>query len=275
MIRIIILFLFLYAAPFQHIWAQNNCETYKYNGDSVRYEACIKCEEAFEHYQFSKMFQNILDTAIFIDPNYAFPYREKSVAYLKSGDFISWKVWIDKAVVRDTLANLGYRASCRYQFFNDYEGCIKDVEALEQLISGDLGEIHNGDYHLLTIKAISYDGIGNTEQALKIMNEHMQKLNYYPLIYDYTLRGLFNMKLGKLELALQDFKSQEGVGDIAENQYYKGAVLKQLGRKTESVRAYQKALELYIQQRRMNDPYTEPYGKIYESSIKLALNKKR
>lgn len=65
-------------------FGQGNCENYKLKGDSVRYKACKKCEEAEGFYQFHIEFHKIFDKAIAIDPSYAYPYQEKSVAYLKS-----------------------------------------------------------------------------------------------------------------------------------------------------------------------------------------------
>ena len=68
------------------IRAQPNCELFKMQGDTIKYQARKKSEEIKGHYQFSKQYQEILDESIAIDPTFDFPYRRKSVAYLKSGD---------------------------------------------------------------------------------------------------------------------------------------------------------------------------------------------
>src|SRR5690554_7574083 len=69
-------------------FGQPNCNWYKYNGEMKKYEACLAAEKSAGHYQFSKEFQLALDNAIEIDSTWAYAYRAKSTAYLKSGDFI-------------------------------------------------------------------------------------------------------------------------------------------------------------------------------------------
>ena len=102
----------------------------------MQYKACKLVENIDDkYYQFSREFQEIYDKAIEICPYFAYGYREKSVAYLKSGDFITWKELMDKAVKYDEKGNLGYRGWCKYQFFKDYYGAIEDFETLEKLVN--------------------------------------------------------------------------------------------------------------------------------------------
>ncbi|WP_378184800.1 hypothetical protein ACE939_08410 [Aquimarina sp. W85] len=101
--------LLIFLFSFSSIFSQPNCEAFKYYGETLKYEACKKAEQIQNYYQFSKKFQKILDESILIDSTFAYAYREKSVAYLKSGDFITWKRLIDKAVKFNIKENLGYR----------------------------------------------------------------------------------------------------------------------------------------------------------------------
>ena len=151
------------------ISAQVNCKAFLYYGDTLKYNACLKAQERKGHYQFSRVFQQKLDESIEIDSTYSYAYTDKSIAYLKSGDFITWKELIDKAVKFDVKENLGYRAWCRYQFFRDYNGAIKDIEKLDSLVSYDIGYGANGDYHLNIVKAICFKAIGKKQEAIKII----------------------------------------------------------------------------------------------------------
>lgn len=249
-----------------------SCESYKVAGDTIRYQACRKCEEAYRHYQFTREFQSILDKAIEIDPTFYLPYRAKSTAYLKSGDFITWKVLIDKAVDCDQIAVLGYRASCRYQFFRDYAGCIKDIEQLDSLVDYDIGEIHNGDYHLNAIKAISYDALGETTKAITIMEEHMAQDHFYALLYDYLLLGYFYLKQDNYLKAEEFFHKQKEVNDIAENEYYLAKTYALMNNMVEAKKWILSAQVKYQAQGTMFDAYTEPYAKIYLSDIETLLD---
>lgn len=246
-----------------------SCASYKLNGDTLRYRSCLKCEEAYKHYQFSREFQSLMDSAIVIDSSYYLPYRQKSVAYLKSGDFVTWKRLIDKAVECDEVSVLGYRASCRYQFFRDYAGCIEDIDRLDSLVAQDIGEIHNGDYHLNVIKAISYNALGKTAKAIDVMEEHMASDNFYPLLYDYFLLGYFYLEQENFSRAEVLFRQQQEVNDIAENDYYLARTYLLMGNREEAKIWIRSAKNKYLSQHTMYDQYTEPYGKIYLGDIDL------
>lgn len=269
MIKQLISFLFIVLS--QSVVGQN-CNTYKLEGDTTRYQSCLKCNEAYKHYQFSREFQSIMDSAIEIDPNFYLPYKAKSTAYLKSGDFITWKVLIDKAVECDLIAVLGYRASCRYQFFRDYVGCIKDIEQLDSLVNYDIGEIHNGDYHLNVIKAISYDALGQTTKAIAIMEEHMSQDSFYALLYDYFLLGYFYLKQDEYVKAEEHFHKQKELSDIAENEFYLAKTYALMGNTVKAKKWILSAKVKYLAQSVMFDTYTEPYGKIYLSDIEKLLD---
>lgn len=265
----ILLFLF----SFTCISAQPNCEAYKYYGDTLKYKACKKAELKDKHYQFSKEFMDILDEAILIDSTFAYAYREKSTAYLKSGDFITWKKLIDKSVKFDTVGNLGYRGWCRYQFFRDYKGAIVDIEKLSTLVKYDIGFSINGTYHLNIVKGLCYKALGEKEKAIKIIEDQI-KLNEkedFVGIYDYLHLGVLYLETENFESAIKIFKKQSETNELAENQYYYALTLLKQGKVTEHKSCLKKAKELYINDIKMFDPYTNPMDKIYLEDIEQKL----
>ncbi|WP_238554940.1 hypothetical protein [Chryseobacterium sp. P1-3] len=165
---------------FSKLNAQPNCYAFKYYGDTLQYKACKMVEKIDDkYYQFSREFQEAYDKAIEVCPYFAYGYKEKSVAYLKSGDFLNWKILIDKAVNYNKKDNLGYRGWCRYQFFKDYKGAIADFEELEKLVK-DIGYSVNGDYHHQIAKAICYSALGEKEKAIEVIKRQFNQKDYPP-----------------------------------------------------------------------------------------------
>jgi len=264
---------------FSSAFAQPNCEAYKYYGDTLKYEACKKAMEIKGHYQFSKEYQTVLDKSIEIDPTFDYAYWAKSIAYLKSGDFVTWKKLIDKAVELKPKEHLGYRGWCRYQFFRDYKGAIEDIEKLDSLVDYDIGQSQNGTYHLNISKGLCYKAIGEKEKAMAILEKQI-KLNEeenFVGAYDYLHLGVLYLETEKLEKAVETFKKQSENNQLAENQYYLAMTYLKLDKPTEYKSCLDKAKELYIVERRMTDPYSNPMDKIYlediENELKTAYSK--
>jgi tetratricopeptide (TPR) repeat protein len=209
----------LFLAIVYTINAQPNCHAFLYRGDTLKYEACVISQGIEGHYQFSREFQKVLDKAISIDPSFDYAYREKSVAYLKSGDFLTWKKLMDKAVNANPIENLGYRGWCRYQFFRDYDGAIEDIERLDALTSYDIGTSANGDYHLHIARAICYKALGKYSKAIEIIETQLSKEEYFIGKYDYLHLGVLYFETGEYEKALNALAMQEKKNDLAENQY--------------------------------------------------------
>jgi|TARA_B110000211_G_scaffold187688_1_gene213267 tetratricopeptide (TPR) repeat protein len=264
--------------PFSSVFAQPNCEAYKYYGDTLKYEACKKAMEIKGHYQFSKEYQTVLDESIDIDPTFDYAYWAKSIAYLKSGDFVTWKKLIDKAVEYNPKEHLGYRGWCRYQFFRDYKGAIKDIEKLNSLVDYDIGQSQNGTYHLNIARGLCYKAIGEKEKAIAIIEKQL-KLNEeedFVGANDYLHLGVLYLETGEFEKAVETFKKQSVNNELAENQYYLALAYQKLDKPAESKSCLKKAKEFYIGERKMFDPYSNPMDKIYlkdiENEIKTAYN---
>ncbi len=264
-------------ALFSFLNAQPNCEIFKYQGDSLKYQACQKAMEVYELKlnQFSKEYQMIMDEAIAIDPTFDYPYFAKSVAYLKSGDFLNWKPLIDKAVALNPKEHLGYRGWCRYQFFRDYEGAIKDIEKLDSLIDYNLGQNQNGMYHLNIAKGLCYKGIGEKEKAIEIIEKQIEaneKADFVGL-NDYLHLGVLYLETEKWQKALKTFDKQSALNEIAENQYYKAMVYKNLNRFSEAKQSLTLAKDLYQKEQRLYDSYSNPMDKIFLEDIERELKK--
>ncbi len=253
-------------------YAQVNCEAYKYYGNELKYKACKIAEKRNGHYQFSRAYQEAWDEALAIDSTFAYAYRSKSTAYLKSGDFVTWKKLIDKAIKYDPQGELFYRASCRYQFFRDYQGAINDIELLDSLLDYNIGYSQNGDYHLNIIKALSYKALGNIDLALEIFEKQLNDSTHSIGIYDYLHIGVLNLELGNYAKAIDYFKKQELENDIAENRYYIALAYKKSGNTKECNDNLVIAKKKHQSEVRMLDTYVEKMDQIYLVDIENELS---
>ncbi|MDO5617130.1 MAG: hypothetical protein Q4G16_13110 [Cruoricaptor ignavus] len=247
--------------------AQVNCEAFKYYGDTLQYKACKVVENIDEkHSQFSREFQELYDKAITICPHFAYAYREKSVAYVKSGDFLTWKNLMDKAVKYDERGNLGYRGWCKYQFFKDYKGAIEDFETLEKL-EKNIGYSQNGDYHLQIAKAICYSALGEKRKAIEIINKQISQKDYQIGLFDYYQLGVTYFQIGNYENAKIAFQKQTKINQFAENLFYLGQISKIENRISEYKSTKEKAIELYKNGKNLKDNYTHHFNKVYLETI--------
>jgi len=253
--------------------AQTNCNVYKLRGDTLKYKACKKAEKARGLYQFDGRYQAMLDESIAIDSTFDYPYWAKSIAYLKSGDFITWKKLIDKAVELDPKMHLSYRGWCRYQFFRDYKGAIKDIEKLDALVEYDIGQCQNGVYHLNIAKGLCYKAIGEKEKALQIIAAQLKENVRQDFVgaYDYLYQGVLLYELDKIEEALLVFEKQEKYNDLAENQYYKALIYKLKGDMQEFEKCMNLAKDHYLNNDRVRDAYSNLLDKVYLEDILRAL----
>ncbi|HKK38290.1 MAG TPA: tetratricopeptide repeat protein [Cryomorphaceae bacterium] len=251
--------------------AQPNCNAYLYQGDTLKYEACRVAEKRAGHYQFSRAYQEFLDEALAIDSTFAYAYKVKSTAYLKSGDFVTWKKLIDKAVEHDPEGELFYRGWCRYQFFRDYEGAIADIELLDSLVDYDIGFGQNGDYHLEITRALCYKAIGQPEKAIAIIEKKLSDPSYFASPYDYLHLGVVYLEMGQLDKAIEAFKVQEIENDLAENRYYIAIAYREMNQPEQCIRNLELAKELYLAGSKMFDPYTQHMDKVYFKEIEQAI----
>ncbi|MBK9566819.1 MAG: hypothetical protein WAT22_04240 [Saprospiraceae bacterium] len=256
----------------QNIIAAQNCKAFLYSKDTLQYEACLIAEGAYRYYQYSREYQETLDKAIEKCNYFSYAYRNKSTAYLKSGDFITWKYLIDKAVEYDFSGNIGYRGWCRFQFFRDYKGAVEDIESLEAVYKGNIGYSAGGEYHLKVAKALCYKQMGMLDKAISIMEQYMQDSTQQISVFDHLHLGVMYFETGAVDKAITQFNFQIEKNDMAENQYYLALCHKKLAQSDLFLQHMTKAKELYLSNRKMVIIYTEPIDRVYLEEINLALN---
>ncbi|SMC56779.1 tetratricopeptide repeat protein [Moheibacter sediminis] len=260
--------LILFLIPFT-IFAQENCNYFKMMGDNQKYEACIMYEDlsAKGYYQFQKEWMEGLDKILEKHPDYAKAHHEKSIPYLKSGDFVNWKINIDKAVKYDAENYLGFRGSVKAKFFGDNIGAIADIDSLDKIRDYDLGMTNNGDYHLNIVKAICYSQLDQKEKAIEIFEKQLADETHTIGLYDYYQLGVTYFEIKSYEKALQEFQKQLTENENAETHYYLGQIYKNLNQQEKYFQHKEKAIDFYKKGIIMRDPYNEHINKVYLETI--------
>ena len=252
--------------------SQDNCNVFKWSGDSCRYKACHFLENSKSYFQLKREYHEIKDRALEICPEYAVVYKYKSTAYLKTGDFIGWKKLIDKAVELNPKENLDYRGWCRFQFFRDYKGAIRDIEELEGLMNGhDIGHCQNGYYHLVVAKGLCYKMLDQNEKAIEIIKTQLEKEDHFIGLYDYLHLGVLYLETQQLDKAEEALKKQLEINALAECHYYLALTYKKMNQKDDSLFHLREAKKLYESGLYMFDVYTHQVDKIFLADIEKAI----
>jgi tetratricopeptide (TPR) repeat protein len=249
-------------------FSQQNCNIFLWQGDTAQYKACkIGEETSGRYYQFHRKYQEAYDEALAICPYYAAGYASKSTAYLKSGDFVTWKVLMDKAVAYDAVNQLGYRGWCRYQFFRDYRGAIADIERLDSMKTGDIGYGVNGDYHLHIARGICYSAIGEKRKAIEVFEVQLAQADHFLGNFDHYQLGVTYLQIGDTEAAAAQFEKQRIHYDFAENAYWRAQMAKRKNDSAQFQILRTLAIQLHSEGKKLNDPYTYHFNHVYYSDL--------
>ncbi|NIF07279.1 tetratricopeptide repeat protein [Chryseobacterium sp. Tr-659] len=252
---------FLLLIVYTNTIAQVNC-------NAVEGENCKKACELYNwasDLQGSGESQEGFDKAIELCPDFSHAYMEKSVSYLKNGDFVTWKILIDKAVAADPKMYLGYRGWCKFQFLRDYNGAVQDLEELKKYYPEDLGRSQNGDYNLDVVRAMSYSALGQKEKAAGIIERLLAARGYVKGMFDHYQLGVTYFELRRYDKALENFEKQSKEYNFAENIYFKSKVSKI--RNKDYLDLKMLALKTYDEEKVMKDVYTHHFNKIYRQNI--------
>jgi tetratricopeptide (TPR) repeat protein len=250
-----------------------NCNVFLWNKDTLQYTACKLIEDIqLTTYQFHSDFLYPMQKAIKICPYFAYPYREIGAPYVKAGNFVEWKKYIDKAVEYDPLSYLHVRASLRYKFFADYKGTLEDIEKLEELMQGDIGITSNGTYHLNIVKGLCYKALGNRKKAIEIIERQILQGDNYFNTFDYLHLGVLYLEEDKIEDGLKYFEMQSNNYEMAENQFYIALCYKKIHQYKTALIHLERAKKLFENETRMYDKFNELFDQIYLSDIEREID---
>jgi len=225
---------------FSSLQGQPNCAYYYPEGSDCR-TACFMIERVFLHPQGSWQSQQGIDGVLRLCPEFAYGWQQKSIPFLKRGDYATWRKYLDKAVEIEPTTYLGYRAGCLFDALHDYTNCLADLERLENLTkSKNVGMNPGGELDLRIIKALCLRELGKKEACLETFEETIrnneEKQNVGNFEYFYFGTTLYHS--GRYEDALVWLKKQETMYKrFAETSFYLACVYEKM-KQPELAKAY-------------------------------------
>ncbi|OEK00197.1 hypothetical protein BFP97_01125 [Roseivirga sp. 4D4] len=221
--------IFLFPLTTYVLKAQGNCDL-MVEGSKERI-ACEYGRKAITFKQGSKQSQLLFDSAIAVNPDYAWAYYEKSVPFFKRGMLSEGVRLLNKAVALDPLSYLTYRAYWFSQH-KSYERCRDDLEQYYAMEGAYAKNTPDGALDLKILLGIVYSELDLKQQAI---NQVEETISSYPSEaylgpYDYHTLGVLYLKheqYDQAKVALQ--KSLAYNEQFADTYYYLSLTEQSLG----------------------------------------------
>lgn len=248
------------------VYSQGNCLMYE-EGSNER-KACELAYEGKTLKQGSRESQEMFDSILKINPNYAWAYMEKSVAYLKRGLITEGLELLDKAVELDPRYNLTYRAYWHFQNRN-YKLCVRDLERYYKLPNAFIYEMSpGGDKDMRILLGMSYAKLGDLEKGIKTVENCLKSYKReadFGLV-DYHVLGMLYVKNKQYKKALETFDKQLKITeDYPDSYYYMGLAYKALNKPKEAKAHFEKAKDKFLESYHIRNGYL--CYKVYYSDV--------
>lgn len=209
--------------------AQGNCALMEEGGKERI--ACEYGKRAITFKQGSRQSQLLFDSAIAVNPQYAWAYYEKSVPYFKRGMLSEGIRLLNKAVDLDPLSYLTYRAYWFSQH-KSYARCKDDLETYYAMEDAYDKNTPDGALDMRILLGIIYSEMGLNQRAI---DQVEQTINGYPSEtyqgpYDYHTLGVLYLKneqYTEAKAALE--RSLTYNSQFADTYYYLSLTAKKLG----------------------------------------------
>ena len=251
--------------------AQYNCTIFK---DSSETRACRLYNASDSFAQGSPKCEQYLDSAIAICPRFAPAWHERSVPFLKRGDFVTWRHYLDKAVALDS-SYLAYRGWCRFEFLRDYRGALKDLQRFDTLFGFPHLTSNNGDYELHIVMALCERALGNYRASFAYFDKAFGTDSSQAGLYGWLYLGISQLRIKDYAAAVETLEYENRVYDkFAETWYYLSKANLALGKKALAKEQMLHARALFNDHSGkyyLHDVYCEMQDAIYLSDVEAAL----
>lgn len=215
------------------------------------------------------------DSIIALNPKYDKSWFEKGVWSLKTGDYINYKKYVDKAVELNKN-NIGYRGWTKLLFLRDYQGAIDDFKILLSYHPDKKDVVAWGESVLFHLGK-AYWQMKEYETAISYFDQYIAEESEtsgeeWVDVKAFLYKGICLQKLGKHQEALASFeKGIHYYKTSPESYYHAGNSLVALKQKQKACTYFTKAEQYAKQGYIQKDAYQEVFGQLYFSDINKAI----
>jgi len=168
--------------------------------------------------------QLYLDSAISLNPNYAYLYQQKAMPYFRQGKYEAALEILDKAVIVNAQAYIDYRAYMKCIFGSRHKEAILDFIEAKKL-KGEKGYVmdHSYDFYI----GLCYIQLNEFTKAIEFLKksiENIEKTSGASWVhwFDYFYAGIAFQELQNHEEAIAYFdKSIANHKNFSDAKYYK------------------------------------------------------
>lgn len=209
--------------------------------------------------------QSMFEILKFQDPLNSEIYFEQSVPFNKRGDYERGFELLDKAVEYNPRDYLGYRGYMKLRFLRDFEGAIKDFDALDKMTPNVIDSPWGEDIDF--VRGEAYYGLGKYQKAIEHFNKTIENQGEeWAEIQSYVYLGLCEQKLGNPNKAIIAYNRALNQSKyVCEAHLGLAKVHMEIGDNEKAKEHILKA-EQYFQYKR-TDPYNEFLNEIYKTEI--------
>jgi tetratricopeptide (TPR) repeat protein len=228
--------------------------------------------------------QLALDSALRIDPTNPQIWQQKSMPYLKNGDFMSWRKYINKAVENAPERYLAYRGFCAAIFVKDYESALLDFEKRQNLKPNEC--IHEMDHSLAFWRGLCYLELGKLDSARFFMEKSLKyqldlRSAEWAHYNDFFYLGVIHYELNDITKAQYYIDaSLKNYNEFPDAHFYKALILNKLGKSGEALDHLVQIENAWKKKYRMNEDnevyanYPKQIGQIEIDNLRAILTSK-
>lgn len=221
-----------------------------------------------EKKQGSEIEKIYYDSALYVNPNYAKVWWEKSTWEIKIGNYIKYFEYMDRAVELDPDMYLGWRGVIKLYYLHDYDGALKDFFKMKDMYPNISSLAVRGE-DLDFLIGCAYWQKKEFNNAIEYFNRNIDVNGEKSVdVYNFVYLGVcYYEENRKEEAKVELIKTLEFFKECVDAHYYLSKIYFEEGKKEQALKHINEAIEYTNKLYLKKDPYREVFGQIYYSDL--------